>query len=228
MPSTEQEWKHVVDGFNQLWQFRNCLGAIDGKHITIKKPQKSGSYYYNYKGTFSVVLFAVVNANYEFIYIHMGTNGRISDAGIWKETGLCKRLESNKLNIPHPLYFPEIGCMPYVFIGDEAFPLMKNLMKPYAQRNINIEQKIFNYRLCRARRVVENAFGIMATRFSLFLRSIAIDIDKIDTVVLACCALHNFLRKMSKKNNVTESYVDHEDTHGGTVVPGMWRQIGEL
>lgn len=163
-----------------------------------------------------MVLFAVVNANYEFIYIHMGTNGRVSDAGIWKETGLCKRLESNKLNIPHPLYFSEIGCMPYVFIGDEAFPLMENLMKPYAQRNINVEQKIFNYRLCRARRVVENAFGIMATRFRLFLRPIAFDVDKIDTVVLACCALHNFLRKMSKKNYVTKSYVNHEGTHGGT------------
>jgi len=91
VPSTEQEWKHVADGFNQLWQFRNCLGAIDGKHIIIKKPQKSGSYYYNYKGTFSVVLFAVVNANYEFIYIHMGAYqmevyGRKPDfANVWNQ-----------------------------------------------------------------------------------------------------------------------------------------------
>lgn len=60
------------------------------------------------------------------------------------------------------------------------------------------------------------------------MRPIAVDVNKIDTVVLACCALDNFLRKMSKKNYVTESYVDHEDTHGGTVVPSIWRQIGEL
>lgn len=77
-----------------------------------------------------MVLFAVVNANYEFIYIHMGTNGRVSDGGIWKEIGLCKRLESNKLNIPHPVNFSKIGLMPYVFIGDDAFLLMENLMKP--------------------------------------------------------------------------------------------------
>lgn len=75
---------------------------------------------------------------------------------------------------------------------------------------------------------MENSFGIMATRFRLFLRPIAIDVDKIYKVILAYCALYNFLRKMSKKNYITESYVDHEDTHGETVVPGMWRQIGEL
>lgn len=77
MPSNKQEWKQVSDGFDQLWKFKNCLGAIDGKHIIIKKPSNSGSYFYNYKGTFSLVLFAVVNANYEFIYVHMGTNGRL-------------------------------------------------------------------------------------------------------------------------------------------------------
>lgn len=45
---------------------------MDGKHILVKKPPNTGSYYYNYKGTFSVVLFAIVNANYEFLYVHNG------------------------------------------------------------------------------------------------------------------------------------------------------------
>nr|CAI5858209.1 unnamed protein product [Callosobruchus analis] len=172
-----------------MWHFENCLGAMDGKHILIKKPSNSGSYYFNYKGTFSVVLFAIVNANYEFLYVHTGTNGRVSDGGIWNNTGICKRLKANKLN----------NQFPYVFIGDEAFPLMENLMKPYLQKGISHEEKIFNYRLCRARRVVENVFGILASRFRIFLQPIAIHIESIDAVVLACCTLHNFLRKRSKK-----------------------------
>nr|CAI5840113.1 unnamed protein product [Callosobruchus analis] len=85
-----------------MWQFENCLRAMDGKHILIKKPSNSGSYYFNYKGTFSVVLFAIVNANYKFLYVHTGTNGRVSDGGIWNNTGICKRLKANKLNIPNP------------------------------------------------------------------------------------------------------------------------------
>nr|CAI5839390.1 unnamed protein product [Callosobruchus analis] len=201
-----------------MWQFENCLGAMDGKHILIKKPSNSGSYYFNYKGTFSVVLFAIVNANYEFLYVHTGTNGRVSDGGIWNNTGICKCLKANKLN----------NQFPYVFIGDEAFPLMENLMKPYQQKGISHEEKIFNYRLCRARRVVENVFGILASRFRIFLQPIAIDIESIDAVVLACCALHNFLRKRSKKNYITESSVDYEDIVNGTVIPGEWRQNGNL
>nr|CAI5862343.1 unnamed protein product [Callosobruchus analis] len=175
-----------------MWQFENCLGAMDGKHILIKKPSNSGSYYFNYKGTFSVVLFAIVNANYEFLYVHTGTNGRVSDGGIWNNTGICKRLKANKLNIPNPTTLLNTSDQfPYVFI--------ENLMKPYQQKGISHEEKIFNYRLCRARRVVENVFGILASRFRIFLQPIAIDIESIDAVVLACCALHNFLRKRSKK-----------------------------
>nr|CAI5858208.1 unnamed protein product [Callosobruchus analis] len=151
-----------------MWHFENCLGAMDGKHILIKKPSNSGSYYFNYKGTFSVVLFAIVNANYEFLYVHTGTNGRVSDGGIWNNTGISTLLNTS-------------DQFPYVFIGDEAFPLMENLMKP------------------RARRVVENVFGILASRFRIFLQPIAIHIESIDAVVLACCTLHNFLRKRSKK-----------------------------
>nr|XP_022900758.1 protein ALP1-like [Onthophagus taurus]XP_022900759.1 protein ALP1-like [Onthophagus taurus] len=225
VPSTEAEWQEVSRGFQNLWQFSNCLGAIDGKHINITKPAGSGSYFYNYKGTYSVVLFAIVNANYEFIYVHTGTNGRVSDGGIWSQTSIYKNLLAKKLNIPNPTKLPGMEeKVPYVFIGDEAFPLMENLMKPYSQRNITYNEKIFNYRLCRARRVVENAFGILASRFRIFLQPINISVDKIDIIILASCALHNFLRKTSNSNCITEQCIDREDFNNGNIIPGQWRQ----
>jgi hypothetical protein len=73
------------------------------------------------------VLFAIVNANYEFIYVHTGTKGRVSDGGIWSNTGIYKRLQSKQLKIPSPspIELPHGDTVvPYVFIGDEAFPLL--------------------------------------------------------------------------------------------------------
>jgi hypothetical protein len=164
----------------KLWQFKNCLGAMDGKRVLIKKPAHSESYYYNYNGTFSVVLFAIVNANCQFIYVHTGTNGRVPDGGIWSKTNIYeyKRLVPNKLEISNPVALPGTdGVLPYVFIGDEAFPLMENVMKQYSQKNITHDERIFNYRLSRARRVVKNVFGILASRFRILLQPIAIDVD---------------------------------------------------
>lgn len=68
-------------------------------------------------------------------------------------------------------------------------------MKPYPQRNMTREQRIFNYRLSRARRIVENAFGILSSRFRILLNAINLALDKTSTILLACCYLHNFLKQ---------------------------------
>jgi hypothetical protein len=81
-PNNEQEWRKAAEEFKVKWHFDTCCGAIDGKHVNIVKPPNSGSYYSNYKGKFSIVLFAIVNANYEFIMVHTGTNGKVSDGGV--------------------------------------------------------------------------------------------------------------------------------------------------
>jgi hypothetical protein len=61
MPKTEADWKVIANGFNDQWNFPNCLEAVDGKHVSFKKPPHTGSYYYNYNFFFNIVLMAVVN-----------------------------------------------------------------------------------------------------------------------------------------------------------------------
>ena len=75
VPSSPEEWLTVAEKFESRWQFPNCIGAIDGKHIAMQPPGNSGSYYYNYKQTNSIVLMAVAGPNYECLYYDIGTNG---------------------------------------------------------------------------------------------------------------------------------------------------------
>ena len=73
MPTTEEEWLHIAANFEQKWNFPHCIGAVDGKHVVLRSPSNSGSLYCNYKGTFSLVLLALVDANYQFICIDIGS-----------------------------------------------------------------------------------------------------------------------------------------------------------
>jgi hypothetical protein len=79
-------------------------------------------------------------------------------------------------------------------VGEEAFTLRQDFVKPFAQKDSNTGRKIFNYRLSRARRV-ENVFRIMASRFRIFHTEIHLKLDCIEVKVMACCILHNYLRR---------------------------------
>lgn len=100
MPTTENEWTDISKEFEVTWNFPHCVGCVDGKHVVINNPNNSGSMYLNYKGTFSIVLMAVCDANYSFNFADAGTQGRISDGGVFRETTFYKKLEG-KNSIVH-------------------------------------------------------------------------------------------------------------------------------
>jgi len=198
VPATEEEWRSVAEGFHRKWQFPMCLGAMDGKHILLKKPANSGSMFFNYKHTFSIVLLAVVDADYRFLFVDVGCQCRISDGGVFRNSTLCYALETNELNIPAPQNIPDTDDVaPFVFVADDAFPLTNNIMKPYAHRGLNQMERIFNYRLSRTRRLSENAFGILVSRFRVFRSGIEVKPEKAKDIVLAATVLHNFLMRHS-------------------------------
>uniref|UniRef100_A0A8C1KK70 DDE Tnp4 domain-containing protein n=2 Tax=Cyprinus carpio TaxID=7962 RepID=A0A8C1KK70_CYPCA len=146
----ESDWRAIAEGFSSKWAFPHCLGAIDGKHITIKAPADSGSLYYNYKGQFSIVLLAVVDANYLFRVVDIGAFGKSSDGGTLSASALGRALRDGTLNLPDDEPLPNgehLGKVPFVFVGDEAFPLRKHLLRPYSGRAIPADQRIFNFRL---------------------------------------------------------------------------------
>ncbi|XP_035714843.1 protein ALP1-like [Folsomia candida] len=191
----KEKWMDIVKGFDEKWNFPNCLGAIDGKHVMIRAPPNSGSLFFNYKSFFSVVLLATCDADYRFTTVDIGGYGRQSDGGIFSSSALGRALDEDRLQIPNPLPLPGSNIVqPCTFVGDDAFALSDKMMKPYDQRGLDKKKRIFNYRLSRARRIIENVFGIIASRFNIYRRSIISDPENVVNAIKATVVLHNFLR----------------------------------
>lgn len=169
----EQQFSMISDEFYKKWNFPNVCGALDGKHFAVQCPPNSGSQYYNYKGFYSIVLMAVCDANYKFTMVDVGSTGSENDASILRSSSFGDKILNDKICLPLAKNLPNTNLsLPHFFVGDGIFPLRKNLMKPFAGRQLPLEKQIFNYRLSRARRTIENAFGILISRWKIFSTTI--------------------------------------------------------
>ena len=117
--------------------------------------------YFNYKGYFSLVLLALVDTEYKFLWVNIGASGSSSDAQIFDHSKL-KRIENGTLRLPPPEPLGPGGQnLHYLLLGDDAFTIMLCLVKPYSRRKMSRDERIANYRISRGHRVLENAFGIL-------------------------------------------------------------------
>ena len=227
-PKSEEAWLEIAKVFSCRWNFPNCIGALDGKRIRLRKPKNSGSTYINYKGFCSISLMALVDGNYRFIFVDVGAEGKWADGGVWGNSDLSKAIKNKEVNIPPPTKL--VGkneATPFCIVADDAFAMGPHLLKPYSRRQLNHTERIFNYRLSRARRCSENAFGIMASRFRIFLGEINTSVEDATDIVLAACCLHNMLRERCGASYIPSGSVDHEDANMH-LVRGDWRRHGEM
>ncbi|XP_071094818.1 uncharacterized protein [Haliotis cracherodii] len=139
-PTTPDAWTPTGEVFGNRWNVPHAVGALDGKHVGTGKPGKSDSLYHNYKGFFS----------------------------IFNELKVC--LEDGSIGFPETSPIPQDDePMPYVILGDDAFGIRTFLVKPYGHMNLQRDEGFCNYRISRGRRVVDNAFGILAQRWQILL-----------------------------------------------------------
>ncbi|XP_067635108.1 uncharacterized protein [Eurosta solidaginis] len=222
---TEKQYKDIAKDFFNMWNLPNCVGAVDGKHIAIKCPASSGSLYFNYKKFFSIVLMATCDAKYTFTAVSIGSYGSQSDGGIFQLSPFGQSLMQDTLPLPPsaPLSRQSLEPFPHYFVGDAAFPLRPNLMRPYPGSNLTRSKRIFNYRLSRGRRVIENAFGIAAARWRILRTTIECAPENCEKIVLACLALHNFIMLNDQSRwYCPENYVDRFE--GNLMLEGEWRR----
>ncbi|XP_051170170.1 uncharacterized protein LOC127287347 [Leptopilina boulardi] len=193
------DWQVVARGFYQKWNFPNCVGAIDGKEIRIKKPPHSGTMYYNYKKFCSFKLLAACDAFYRFTWVDVGNYGSISDYAAFVRTDLSIALENNEVDLPPDGEIPGTNIvLPYCFIGDAIFPFRRYLMKPYDRnQRLNDIENNFNYRLARGRNTIEDSFGLWTNKWTnkwtIYKKKLEFKVDNSISIVLALVCLHNFI-----------------------------------
>ncbi|CAH1964555.1 unnamed protein product, partial [Acanthoscelides obtectus] len=107
IPSPTREiWESIASDFETIANFPHCIGAVDGKHVRLTCPFRSGSMYFNYKDYYSVVLMAVADSKYRFVFVNVGSYGKDCDSSTFKRSSLWQSIESNT----QPL--PEDKCLP--------------------------------------------------------------------------------------------------------------------
>ncbi|XP_046862581.1 uncharacterized protein LOC124456087 [Xenia sp. Carnegie-2017] len=168
------------------------------------------------------------DANYKFTLVDIGDSGRQSDGSVYANSNLGYAIENKLLNMPTDGKITHsTKVLPHVFVGDDAFGLKRHMMKPYPFQTC-LRKLIFNYRLSRARRVIENAFGICASRFRVFHRPIVAKVDNVIAITKAVVALHNFLMSINEDDDSNlycpPSFADQDGQMGNEFNPGEWRQ----
>jgi hypothetical protein len=200
-PPNESKWKGIAERYLDLWNLPNCIGSIDGKHIRVKCIPETGSLCYNYKDNFSVILLAYADADALSTTVHVGDFGKNSDGSVFRASTLGGMLEKEELHIPFPASLPldDSGeTFPYNFVADEAFPFKINLIKFYRRRMLTNKRRMFNYRLSRARKSIEYAFGILNTKFNIFERPICCKEEAVNLLIKTSVVLHNFIRSRER------------------------------
>lgn len=218
---TKQLWESITIGFEKDANFPHCIGAVDGKHIRITSP--GDSMCFNYKDYHSVVLMAIADTKYRFVHVDIGSYGKDPDSSIFSRTALWNSIKNNHASLPDEKCLPGSGSpkIPYFFVGDEAFGLHRHLLRPYGGKQLTTEQRIFNYRLSRARRYVECSFGILTNKWRIFHRAINLDIGFVVDIVKACVVLHNFVRDRDGISREDKTVVTgFEDLQPGDSVRG--------
>lgn len=183
--------KEVVTGFKHKWGFPQCTGVVDGTHIPIVSPQEYPADYFNRKGWHSILMQGTVNHLGHFVDVYIGWPGRVHDARVFTNSTLYRKGQEGVLL---PQWVEHLGGkdIPLVILGDPAYPLLPWLMKAFPDNGrLTSQQKLFNYRLSRARVVVEHAYGRLKGRWRCLLKRIDIDVRNVPELIAACCTLHN-------------------------------------
>ncbi|XP_071576487.1 uncharacterized protein [Temnothorax nylanderi] len=190
MPN-EFECTMIAQMYEERTHIPQLIGAIDGTHIPVLPPADGYRDYINRKGWPSIVLQGVVDHTQRFRNINCQAPGSAHDAAVFKESNLFRHY---KHLIPQKTVTLNGAAIPFMIMGDPAYPLLPWLLKGYTKcRRLTPEEESFNVYLSTGRVDIEIAFGRLKARWRRILKRIDVHYSFAPQVVTACCVLHNIV-----------------------------------
>ena len=192
VPKTEEEVQKLAARFYSERGFPQCIGAIDGTHIPIKKPKNNAVDYVNRKGFYSLNVQACVDANCCFFDVNIKGPGSVHDARVFANSTINQYLRDGVIPRCPKVIVEGEDPVPVCIVGDPAYPLLPYLMNEFAKGGSTVQEQFFGYKLSSARMIIECAFGRLKARFGILTKAMDLSMDNIPSTILSCFILHNF------------------------------------
>ncbi|XP_066600749.1 putative nuclease HARBI1 [Prorops nasuta] len=179
-PSANEGMK-TMEATQRKYGFPGVLGAIDGTHVKIVKPEEHPEAYINRKGYYSIQLQVVCDHELKFINCYAGQVGSVHDMRVFKLSNFSNLL--NEENFPNNSHL----------LGDAAYTINKYILTPFKDYgNLNGSEVAYNNRHSSARMMIERAIGLLKIRFRSILDKLRMTRTKlISKYIIACCIMHN-------------------------------------
>ncbi|XP_073158627.1 uncharacterized protein [Henckelia pumila] len=179
------------DCSSETWKwFKGCLGALDGTYVTVQVSNKDKPRYRTRKGTTAINVLACCDMNMNFTYSLVGWEGSAADARVLRDA----IHREDVLKIPR-------GCY---YLCDNGYANVEGFLTPFRRTRYHIDdwatggpqnyKEYYNSKHCRARNVIERAFGLLKRRWAVLRSPTFYPLDVQNHIILACMLLHNFIR----------------------------------
>ncbi|CAL1352453.1 unnamed protein product [Linum trigynum] len=206
---TNSRWKH----------FKKCLGALDGTHIEVRPLKEDQPRFRDRKHKLSMNVLGVCTPNLEFVYVLAGWEGSAHDSRVLKDA----------LTRPNGLTLPE-GCF---YLCDAGYANSPGFLTPYRGQRYHLKEwganppltaeEYYNMKHASARNVIERIFGVLKMRWCILRNATWFTPKEVARIVVACCILHNFIKKEQGADSCERTYRDREhELHESDEAVAMW------
>ncbi|VDO65730.1 unnamed protein product [Haemonchus placei] len=140
-PITRQQLEYVAAKTERKYDYPRAVGFMDGKHINIKKPAHSGGSYFNYKGTHSIILLALVDCDHRILAFDVGAPGRVGDAGVYRRSNIKRLIDNNDHLFPPTRDLGNVGPVQFHILVDCGFAQGHRFVRPYTRARADTPSK---------------------------------------------------------------------------------------